>query len=69
MMKNMDQKEAEEFDVFFFYQAVFSGSSLEEVILCHTTPSCPLNIYVFLRLPCPAMPRIKGIRRSKKIST
>lgn len=69
MMKNVDQKESREFDIFFFYQAVFSSSSLEEVILCHTIPSCALNIYVFPRLPWAAMPRNKGTGRSQKIST
>lgn len=56
-------------DIFFFYRAIFSSGSLEEVILCHTIPSCPLNIYVFPVLLRSTIPSNKGTGRPKKVST
>lgn len=61
-MKSTDQKEGREswHNTVSFYQAIFSSSSLENVILCPTISSCPLNLYGFPRLPWPTMPRKKA---------
>lgn len=61
MMKSTDQKKRRAcwHNILFFYQAIFSGSSLENVTLCSTTSSCPLNLYGFSQLPWPTTPRKK----------